>query len=223
MLKYSKGQKISINLTLINNDGTPEENATVNYKIYDDSNTLMLSGDNLAYNSTLGSYIDVIDPSVDWPNQQEGVYYIMWEISDTLEDYPNSAVEEMYIERYDDKLDELITNTESISGNNISSFDNLESKVDSLSATNQNNFDNIDNKLDDQGEKLDRLLGLSHEDITIDQAVYDEYGNLESARLRLYSNPDSVGTDSDIIAEYEITANTTDIGRFITWQQKRVD
>ena len=65
MLTYSKGHKISLNLTLINNDGSPEDEATVNYKIYNESNTLELSGNDVAYNSQLGSYIDVIDPSVD--------------------------------------------------------------------------------------------------------------------------------------------------------------
>jgi hypothetical protein len=65
MLSYSKGHKISLNLTLVNNDGSPEENATVNYKIYNESNTIELSGNNLPFNSQLGSYIDVIDPSID--------------------------------------------------------------------------------------------------------------------------------------------------------------
>jgi len=172
MLKYSKNQKISINLTLINNDGTPESDATVNYEIYDSYNVLQLSGNSVTYNEQLGSYIDIIDPSTDWITQEEGLYYIKWEISDTTEEYPSIATEEMYIESYNDKLD--------------------------------------------------RILGLSHEDITIDQAVYDQYGNLESARLRIYSDSESIGTDNNIIAEYEITANTTDIGRFSSWQQKRI-
>jgi uncharacterized protein YfaS (alpha-2-macroglobulin family) len=65
MLKYSKGQKVSLNLTLINNDGTPEDGATINYKIYNDSNTLEVSGNDITYNEQLGSYIDVIDPSIE--------------------------------------------------------------------------------------------------------------------------------------------------------------
>jgi len=76
MLRYSKDHKISINLTLVNNDGSPEENATVNYKIYDDSNTLQLSGNSVTYNEQLGSYIDIIDPSTDWTTQEGGLYYI---------------------------------------------------------------------------------------------------------------------------------------------------
>lgn len=172
MLRYSRGHKISINLTLINNDGRPESNATVNYKIYDDSNTLQLSGNSITFNEQLGSYIDIIDPPIDWTMQQEGLYYIKWEISNTTEDYPSAATEELYIESYNDKLD--------------------------------------------------RVLGLSHEDIFIDNTTYDQYGNLESARLRIYSDSASVGTDSNVIAEYEINANTTDIGRFATWSQKKV-
>lgn len=172
MLKYSKGQKISINLCLINNDGSPEENATINYKIYNESNVLELSGNSLTFNEQLGSYIDVIDPSIDWLTQEEGIYFIKWEISNTTEEYPETTVEEMYIESYDDKLD--------------------------------------------------RLLGLSHENTSIDQTVFDSYGNLESARLRIYSDSASVGTENNIVAEYEINANTTDIGRFSSWTQRKV-
>lgn len=172
MLKYSRGKKISLNLSLINNDGSPEANANVSYKIYNDSNTLQLSGNELAFNEQLGSYIDVIDPSIDWTNQEEGIYYVKWEIANTVEDYPDTAVEELFIELYDDKLD--------------------------------------------------RLLGLSHENTFIDQTVFDQYGNLESARLRIYSDSASVGTDSNVIATYEINANTTDIGRFGQWTQRKV-
>jgi hypothetical protein len=49
---------------LINNDGTPEENATVSYEIYNDTNTLELSG-GVAYNEILCSYIEVINPQSD--------------------------------------------------------------------------------------------------------------------------------------------------------------
>jgi hypothetical protein len=40
----------------------------------------------------------------------------------------------------------------------------------------------------------------------IDQNVYNVDGHLTSARVRLYSNPSSVGTDSDVIATYTMTA-----------------
>lgn len=173
MLKYSKGQKISINLTLINNNGSAEENATVSYNIYNDSNTLQVSGTSVTYNEQLGSYIDVIDPSIDWINQEEGIYYIVWEIQDTTEDYPNIITEELYIELYD--------------------------------------------------EKLDRILGLVHENMFIDNASYDKFDNLKQARLRIYGDSDSVGTDNNVIGEYEIYADTTNVGKFNFWRQKKLD
>lgn len=173
MLKYSKGQKISLNLTLINNDGTPEDEATVNYKIYDEFNTLELSGNSLVYNEQLGSYVDVINPISEWLTQEEGVYYVKWEISGTTEDYPNEVVEEMYINLYDDKLD--------------------------------------------------RILGLVHENMFIDNTTYDKYDNLKQARLRIYSDADSVGTDNNVIGEYEIFADTSNVGKFNFWRQKKLD
>ena len=94
-----------------------------------------------------------------------------WEISGTTEDYPNEAVEELHIEKYD--------------------------------------------------EKLDIIKGLVHENTYIDQAVYDKWDNLTSARMRIYSDAASVGTDNNVIGEYEIYANGTAVGKFSTWQQKR--
>lgn len=169
MLTYSKGQKVSLNLTLINNDGSPEDDATISYSIYNESNTLEVSGGTVTYNSQLGSYIDVINPDVDWPSQESGVYYVKWNISGTTEDYPNIATEELHIESYDNKLN--------------------------------------------------RLLGLSHENTYIDQPVYDKWDNLQSARLRVYSDSDSVGTDSNVLATYTMTAESFDEGKFNTWKQ----
>jgi hypothetical protein len=51
-----------------------------------------------------------------------------------------------------------------------------------------------------------RLLGLTQENQYIDQTSYNGAGHLTSARIRLYSNPSSVGTDSDVIATYTMTA-----------------
>ncbi len=51
-----------------------------------------------------------------------------------------------------------------------------------------------------------RLLGLNQENQFIDQNVYDGNGHLTSARVRLYSSAGSVGTASDVIAIYTMTA-----------------
>ena len=169
MLTYTKDNKIALSLTLINNDGTPEENANISYNIYDNTNTLILSGGTVVYNNELGSYIDIINPDTDWTDQEEGVYYIKWNISNTTEDYPTIAVEELNTESYNNKLD--------------------------------------------------RVLGLLHENSIIMNPVYDKWGNLQTAIMRLYSDASSVGTENNIIAEYQITADTFKQGKFNTWKQ----
>lgn len=73
---------------------------------------------------------------------------------------------------------------------------------------------NIDNA------KINKILGLVHQNILIDQTGYDKYGNLSTARVRIYSDSASVGTDSNVIATYQIESVSTDTGKFTTWSQK---
>lgn len=56
-----------------------------------------------------------------------------------------------------------------------------------------------------------RILGLTQENQHIDQTVYVE-NNLTSARLRLYSDAISVGTDLNVTDTYTITATYTIAG-----------
>ena len=169
MLKYSKGKKISLNLTLVNNDGKPEENADIKYEIYDYGNTLVYFNNSVPFNPQLGSYIDVIDPATQWTSQEEGVYHVKWYISNTVEEYPQTVVEPLYIDTYDNKLD--------------------------------------------------KILGLVHENVFIDEPEYDEYGNLIGAKVTLYSNSASVGTYEDVIATYKIEAEAESQGKLVYWKQ----
>lgn len=66
---------------------------------------------------------------------------------------------------------------------------------------------------------LKRALGLMHENIYIDNPVYDEWYNLISARVRIYSVNTSVGTDNDVIGTYLITADGNGCGQFSHWSQ----
>ena len=68
---------------------------------------------------------------------------------------------------------------------------------------------------------IKRLLGLTHENIFIDNPTYDGDGNMTSARVRIYSNPSSVGTGSDVIGTYQVSAPSSAPGQFITWSQIR--
>jgi hypothetical protein len=72
------------------------------------------------------------------------------------------------------------------------------------------------------GGLLQRIGGLVHENIYIDNPIYDGDGNMTSARLRLYSAPGSVGTANDVIGTYEITAPSDGAGRFTSWKQVKI-
>ena len=67
-----------------------------------------------------------------------------------------------------------------------------------------------------------RTLGLVHHNIYIDQPMYDDNGNLISARVRIYSDAASVGTANNVIETYMITADGTECGQFSYWQQAKV-
>ena len=68
-------------------------------------------------------------------------------------------------------------------------------------------------------ENVRKVLGLVHHNIYIDNTVFDENNNMISARVRIYSDAASVGTNSNVIETYLITADGTECGRFNYWQQ----
>jgi len=68
-------------------------------------------------------------------------------------------------------------------------------------------------------EIVRRTLGLVHHNMYIDNPTYDEFGNMISARVRIYSDAASVGTNSNVIETYLITADGTACGQFDYWQQ----
>jgi len=92
-------------------------------------------------------------------------------------------------------------------GNSVNNINNITESI-SISVTENQNY-------------LKRIVGLSHENIFIDNPIYDGDGNLTSARLRIYSTPGDVGTDLNIIGEYQISAPGDGPGRFTSWQQIR--
>lgn len=68
---------------------------------------------------------------------------------------------------------------------------------------------NIDKNL------IDRILGLVHQNIVIDQTIFDQFGNMRSARLRIFRE----ASKTNVIATYRITAKPNGPGRFTTWEQ----
>lgn len=69
--------------------------------------------------------------------------------------------------------------------------------------------------------KVDRILGLVHENIYIDNTNFDVLSNLVSARLRIYSNAVDVGTSNNVLSTYTISAAPTGAGKFLNWRQVR--
>jgi len=68
-------------------------------------------------------------------------------------------------------------------------------------------------------DSVEKTLGLSRHNMYIDEPIYDEYGNMISARVRTYSDAASVGTNNNIIETYRITSDGTECGQFNYWQQ----
>jgi hypothetical protein len=126
-------------------------------------------------------------------------------------------------------LVDLNTKIDSLSGD-------IGTQIVSLSASNQvnfnlvnNNITNLDTKITaisgsivDISNDLKKVLGLVHENIFIDNPTYDGDGNMTSARVRIYSNPASVGTGNDVIGTYQVSAPSSAPGQFITWSQIRI-
>ena len=71
-------------------------------------------------------------------------------------------------------------------------------------------------------EIVRKILGLTHENMYIDQPLYGDGGSLISARVRIYSEADSVGGDLNIIETYKIEADEIESGKFSFWSQIKI-
>jgi hypothetical protein len=67
-----------------------------------------------------------------------------------------------------------------------------------------------------------RTLGLIHENIFIDQTVYNSDNNLISARVRIYKTSGDVGTSNGVIGTYMITADPDGPVKFNFWKQEKL-
>jgi len=62
---------------------------------------------------------------------------------------------------------------------------------------------------------IDKILGLVHQNMVIDETVFDAWHNLESARVVIYKD----STKTDILQTYRINTTTTGPGQFSSWEQ----
>jgi len=193
-MKVNKGETIIATLQLVKSDGiSVEEDATVAYKVLDSSFNTVVSVQNTEYNTTTKSYIDALVPSLTWTTQEVGSYMIVWGVSGTDDDFLDTYTESLNIDIDEDDITDI--------------------RMDVLG---------VSAAVMDNQEVSNRILGLTHENIYIDNTRFDTDDNLYSARLRTYSTSASVGTANDVLATYQITATTTGPGTFSNWKQVRV-
>lgn len=76
--------------------------------------------------------------------------------------------------------------------------------------------------LDTVSDDLKRVLGLLHENIFIDLPTYSDDCNLIGARVRIYSDAESVGTNNNVIGTYAISSSDDGPGKFSTWKQEKI-
>jgi len=71
-------------------------------------------------------------------------------------------------------------------------------------------------------EAVIRTLGLTHENVYIDNSAYGDGGSLISARVRIYDNAINVGSNNGVIGTYLITADEMECGKFSYWSQVKI-
>lgn len=102
---------------------------------------------------------------------------------------------------------------------------NIENKVDSVATDTSSVIASVSvlqNSMTIVQADLKRVLGLMHENIFIDNPIYDGNNNMIGARIRIYSNPASTGSSNNIIGTYEITVTPDGPGRFTEWKQIKI-
>ena len=73
-------------------------------------------------------------------------------------------------------------------------------------------------QIDIDKTKIDKILGLVHQNIIIDQTQYDSFDNLSSARVRIFHD----AAKTELIDTYRITSVSKYPGKFVTWEQVKI-
>lgn len=156
--------------------------------------------------------------NIDFDNIWNGM--ILWS---TGEEYPLLASEEIYINNTDTtSILDIVTEIDNKSDIIINTTNDINNKVDEILIDSTNidiKLDIVNSKCTEISNDLKRVLGLIHENVYIDLPSYDDDSNLISARLRIYSNPTSVGSNNDVLATYIIESDSSGPGKFTNWSQ----
>lgn len=152
----------------------------------------------------------------------DGIYYYDFTLYDENKDYAiisDGGASLANSERYqfagnENFLEDIKTLTDPLTSDSTATIIQIQAL--------QSDVTNIQSDITLMQADLKRTLGLMHENIFIDNPTYDSDGNMDAARVRIYSDPGSVGTDSDVIGSYIITSVTDGPGRFTNWAQTRI-
>ncbi len=108
-------------------------------------------------------------------------------------------------------------------GGNDSFVDDISENVWNLPADSHVEPGSFGELTNQASEDIIAALGLTNHNKYVDQPVYDENCNLISARVRLYSDAESIGTSNDVLNTYLVTSDPDGRGKFKIWQQTEVD
>lgn len=148
---------------------------------------------------------------------------IMSEVGDGWYKYFFTAYDplEEYAVRCDGGV--ALANTERYTwGGNDSFVDDISENVWNLPTSSHVLSGSFGELTNQSSENIIATLGLTNHNKYVDQAVYDEDSNLISARVRLYSDAASIGTNVNVIKTYLVTSDPDGRGKFKIWQQVEV-
>lgn len=74
-------------------------------------------------------------------------------------------------------------------------------------STSTDSLEQIRSTVDDVETLTARVLGMSHENVRIDNHQYDANNNLTSSRIRLFPTANDAQNQTNVLAEYEMTAS----------------
>ena len=78
------------------------------------------------------------------------------------------------------------------------------------------------NDLDSIGDMVVRILGLSQENYFLDNLVFNANSLMTNGRIRTYTHSTSVGTNSDILSTYDITASYDPDGKMESYSVMKI-
>ena len=80
----------------------------------------------------------------------------------------------------------------------------------------------FNNDFDTMTTLITRILGLVQENFFIDQTNYDSNGNMTQSRIRIYNNASNVGSNTGVIATYNMLASYDSNGNMESYSVDKV-